>query len=60
VIVLIHLNILLGFLIPSIVYAKRGIEYVSDEHDDQTEGELDDMTKTKAKIKDLIDRGVIE
>lgn len=56
----IYIDLLLGFLIPLILYAKRSIEDVSGEHDDQTAGELEDMTKTKDKIKDLIDRGVIE
>ena len=56
----IYIDLLLGFLIPSILYAKRSIEDVSGEHDDQTAGELEDMTKTKDKIKDLMDKGVID
>lgn len=56
----VYIDLLLGFLIPSILYAKRGIEDVSDEHDDETAGEIEDMITTKGKIKDLIDRGVID
>lgn len=36
----IYIDLLLGFLIPLILYAKRSIEDVSGEHDDQTAGEL--------------------
>jgi hypothetical protein len=56
----IHLNLLLGFLISSILYAKRGIEDISTEHDKDTENEIEDITNTKSKIKELTDKGVID
>ncbi len=58
-IILIHINLLLRFLIPLIVYTKRSIDDLNDEHDNETTDELEDMNKTKSTIKDLIERGVI-
>lgn len=56
-----HFNILLGFLIPSIIYIKRGIGNNSTGNDSETAtNEYEDMTRTKSEIKNLIDKGVID
>lgn len=50
------------FLIPSIIYIKRGIADVSTDDDDEkiTEESSNTMTNTKNRIKDLKDKGVID
>jgi hypothetical protein len=57
----------LRFLVASVVYIKRNREDVSNEENVSNEDannemsdDLNDMTSTKSKIRDLIDNGVID
>lgn len=62
-----YFNLLLRFLIPLVVYTKRKREDISNDNhkndnvnNEELNEELEDITNTRSKIEELINKGVID